>query len=83
MVDADSDFERSAPSPFSVVCFRFKGTDEENRRILETVNGSGEFFLSHTVLHGKYTLHLAIGNLGTTREHVRRAWAMVRRAAKV
>jgi len=62
-VDADPHFERAAPAPFSVVCFRYKGTDDENRRLLESVNASGEFFLSHTVLHGKYTLHLAIGIL--------------------
>jgi aromatic-L-amino-acid decarboxylase len=80
-VDADPRFERTAPSPLSVVCFRYKGTDDENRRVLETVNASGEFFLSHTVLRGKYTLHLAIGNMGTTRAHVMRAWEMVRRAS--
>lgn len=76
-VDADPRFERAAPSPFSVVCFRYKGSDDENRRLLESVNASGQFFLSHTVLHGKFTLHLAIGNLGTTREHVMRAWEMI------
>jgi aromatic-L-amino-acid/L-tryptophan decarboxylase len=82
-VDADPRFERAAPAPFSVVCFRYKGTDEENRRLLETVNASGEFFISHTVLHGKFTLHLAIGNMGTTREHVMRAWEMIRQAAPI
>ena len=81
-VDADPRFERAAPAPLSVVCFRYMGTDEENRRLLETVNASGEFFLSHTVLRGKYTLHLAIGNMGTTREHVMRAWETIRRAAQ-
>ena len=80
-VDADPRFERTAPAPLSVVCFRYKGSDDENRRLLETVNASGEFFLSHTVLRGKYSLHLAIGNMGTTREHVMRAWEMVRRTA--
>ena len=43
-------FERTAPAPFSVVCFRYKGTDDENRRILEAVNATGEVFLSGTVL---------------------------------
>ena len=80
-VDADPHFERSAPAPLSVVCFRYKGTDDENRRLLETVNATGEFFLSHTVLRGKFTLHLAIGNMGTTRAHVMRAWETVRRIA--
>jgi aromatic-L-amino-acid decarboxylase len=79
-VDADPNFERTAPAPLSVVCFRYKGTDDENRRLLEAVNASGEFFLSHTVLRGKFTLHLAIGNMGTTREHVMGAWEMVRRS---
>ncbi|MGA2136386.1 MAG: pyridoxal-dependent decarboxylase [Bryobacteraceae bacterium] len=81
-VDADPHFERTAPAPFSVVCFRYQGTDDQNRRILETVNAAGEFFLSHTVLRGKFSLHLAIGNMGTTRDHVMRAWESVRQAAK-
>jgi aromatic-L-amino-acid decarboxylase len=80
-VDADARFERVAPAPLSVVCFRYKGTDGDNRQLLEAVNASGEFFLSHTVLRGRYTLHLAIGNMGTTRDHVMRAWEMVRRAS--
>jgi len=79
-VDADPAFERTAPAPFSVVCFRYKGTDDENRRILEEVNATGEVFLSSTVLKGRYTLHLAVGNHGTTREHVQRAWELVKRA---
>jgi len=80
-VEADPRFELAAPTPFSVVCFRYRGTDDENRRLLEAVNASGEFFLSHTVLHGKFTLHLAIGNMSTTRDHVMRAWEMIRQAA--
>lgn len=80
-IDADSRFERTAPCPFSTVCFRRKGSDEQNRAILERVNASGEVFLSHTVLNGKYSLHLAIGNMGTTRRHVQRAWELVKESA--
>ena len=80
-VDADPAFERTAPAPFSVVCFRYNGTDDENRRILEEVNATGEVFLSSTVLKGRYTLHLAVGNHGTTRDHVQRAWELVKQAA--
>jgi len=80
-IDAHANFERTAPAPFSTVCFRYKGTDEENRAILERVNASGEIFLSHTVLRGQYCLRLAIGNMGTTRNHVQRAWELVQSAA--
>ena len=80
-------FEVAAPVPFSTVCFRAtpRGTGEEqdavNERVLSRVNESGEAFLSHTRLHGRYVLRLAIGNLRTTRAHVERAWDLIREAA--
>jgi aromatic-L-amino-acid decarboxylase len=77
-IDADPRFERVAPTPFSTVCFRCKDGDDANRAILDRVNASGEVLLSHTVLHGRYCLRLAIGNMGTTRDHVQRAWELVR-----
>ena len=80
-IDAHPQFERVAPAPFSVVNFRYKGTDDDNRRILEAVNATGEVFLSSTVLRGKYTLHLAIGNYGTKPQHVARAWELLRTEA--
>jgi aromatic-L-amino-acid/L-tryptophan decarboxylase len=81
IIDQDPRFERIAPVPFSVVCFRYKGTDEENRALLETVNATGEVFLSHTVLNGRVVLRLAIGNLGTTWADVERAWELLQKAA--
>jgi aromatic-L-amino-acid decarboxylase len=80
-VDDSSEFERAAPAPFSVVCFRAKGNDELNERLLQNLNSSGEIFLSHTRLDGRFTLRLAIGNLHTTETHVRRAWQLVREHA--
>jgi aromatic-L-amino-acid/L-tryptophan decarboxylase len=80
-IDAHANFERTAPTPFSTLCFRHKGTDEDNRKILERVNASGQVFLSHTVLRGQYCLRLAIGNMKTTRDHVQRAWELVQSAA--
>jgi aromatic-L-amino-acid decarboxylase len=81
-VDADPSFERMAPAPFSVVNFRYKGSDDDNRRILDCVNATGEVFLSGTVLKEKFTLHLAIGNFQTREAHVRRAWVLIRAAVR-
>ena len=80
-VDADPRFERTAPTPFSVVCFRLKGTDEQNKQIEERVNATGEVFISGTVLRGRYTLRIAIGNQATQRRHVQRAWELICEAA--
>ncbi len=82
LVDAHPDFERVAPVPFSVVCFRYKGTDDENKKILEEINATGRMFLSHTVLHGKVVIRLAIGNLATRWEDVQETWEALQAAAK-
>jgi aromatic-L-amino-acid decarboxylase len=111
-VDEDPDFERLAPTPLSVVCFRARpgahdrwwdaprtpgretpgrdtaGRDDEagaerldalNLELLKAVNASGEVYLSHTRLHGRYALRLAVGNIRTTERHVRRAWELLHR----
>jgi aromatic-L-amino-acid decarboxylase len=70
-----------APRPFSVVCFRREAPDEENEALLERVNATGEIFISHTRLNGRYVLRLAIGNERTTEADVRRAWDVIRSAA--
>jgi aromatic-L-amino-acid decarboxylase len=92
-VEASPDFELLAPVPFSVVCFRHhpNGLPENsepgaylkrlNEGLLESVNATGEVFLSHTQLNGKFTLRLAIGNLRTTEDHVRRAWELLQEHA--
>jgi aromatic-L-amino-acid decarboxylase len=81
LVEGDARFQIAAPHPFSVVCFRYKGSDADNKAILEAANATGEIFLSSTVLHGNVVLRVAIGNLGTTWQDVNRAWELVQKAA--
>jgi aromatic-L-amino-acid decarboxylase len=78
-VEDDPAWELAAPLRFSLVVFRRNGTDEENEAILERANRSGEMFLSHTRLNGRYLLRLAIGNARTTEEDVRHAWEVLNR----
>ena len=83
-VDESADFERLAPVPFSLVCFRANPSgfrdggeaqlDRLNERLLDEVNRAGKVYLSHTKIDGKFTLRLAIGNIRTRREHVKMAW---------
>ena len=89
-VDESPDFERLAPVPFSVVCFRLRprgsaASEPElealNARLLEAVNRGGEVFLSHTKLDGRFSLRLAIGHIRTTGRHVARAWELLRSEA--
>ena len=81
-VRAEPGWEVVAPRPFSLVCFRLDASDEENERLLERVNATGEVFLSHTRLAGRFVLRLAVGNYRTTEDDVRRAWDVLRREAE-
>ncbi len=88
-VDASDSFERLAPTPLSVVCFRARPPgavwsdetlDELNTRVLDDINATGEVFLSHTRLGGRVALRLAVGHIRTTEHHVRRAWELLNEA---
>jgi aromatic-L-amino-acid decarboxylase len=89
-VDDAPDWERLAPVPFSVVCFRacpqVEGESDDERRarldtlneaLMNNVNSTGEMFFSHTRLNDVFTLRLAIGNIRTSEAHVRRAWELL------
>jgi aromatic-L-amino-acid decarboxylase len=89
-VDAAPDWERLAPVPFSTVCFRYRAPgfasdeaalDAANVAIMDAVNRSGEVFLSHTRLGGRFTIRLAVGNLRTEARHIDRAWELLQAAA--
>jgi aromatic-L-amino-acid/L-tryptophan decarboxylase len=81
-VEASEDWELVAPQRFSLVVFRRVGTDEENEELHERANASGEVFINHTKLDGRYVLRLAIGNARTTEDDVRRAWNVLNREAE-
>jgi aromatic-L-amino-acid decarboxylase len=89
-VTADQDWEVLAPVPFSTVCLRWNPRrsgltearlDVANSAIMDVVNRTGEVFLSHTRLDGRFTIRVAVGNLRTEERHLARAWALLREAA--
>jgi len=80
-VEQTPEWELVAPRRFSLVVFRRNGSDEENEQLEERVNASGEIFITHTKLDGRYVLRLAIGNARTTEADVRRAWEVLNREA--
>jgi len=81
LITADARFELAAPVLFSLVCFRYRGSDRDNRALLDRINTSGRAFLSGTTLHGKFVLRLAIGNVATTQDDVRLTWDWIKSLA--
>ena len=78
---SSADFERTAPAPFSVVCFRADGVRRVQRAAARPHQRLGrDFPLAHQARR-RYTLRLAIGNLHTTERHVARAWTLIQELA--
>ena len=65
------------------MCFRYRGSDDDNRRLIERLNDSGLAFLSGNVLDGRFVIRYAIGNIGTTHEDVQAVWDKIRALAAV
>jgi len=80
-VEESADFELAVKPPLNLVCFRHVGGDGLNRSLLEKLNAGGEVYLTHTVLDGRFTLRLSVGQTHTEERHVERAWQLLREAA--
>jgi aromatic-L-amino-acid/L-tryptophan decarboxylase len=93
-VEESPDFELLAPVPFSTVCFRYRPAslagreaepavaaelDRLNLALMDAVNRSGEVFLSHTRLHDRFTIRMAMANLRATDGDLERVWSVVTR----
>jgi aromatic-L-amino-acid decarboxylase len=77
VLEREKGVEIAAPSPFSVVAFRWtspdltpRDADAANARILARINAEGRSFISHALVGGRYTLRVAIGNIRTERRHL-------------
>ncbi|MGH7497873.1 MAG: pyridoxal phosphate-dependent decarboxylase family protein [Gemmatimonadales bacterium] len=88
-IGARNDFEVMAPVPFGLVCFRYRpaGKSEEeldviNQRLLERVNATRRFHMTHTRLGGRYAIRIVIGQRTTAREHVEAVWREIELASK-
>ncbi len=77
-LEKDGRFEILAPVNFNLVCFRYLPPDisdegrinEINKTVLEAINDTGEAYITHTKLKGKYTLRFVAGQTRVEKEHI-------------
>jgi aromatic-L-amino-acid decarboxylase len=76
------DFECMAPVPLTTICFRAHphGVDDEgvlnqlNEQLMHVINRTGEVFLSHTKLRGRFVIRLVVSHLRVTEADLLRVW---------
>ena len=76
-VEADDRFELLVPRSLALVTFALEAGDDASRELLRQVNASGEAYLTHTAVHGRYAIRLAIGSVLTERRHVEAVWRLL------
>src|SRR6202521_3707380 len=91
-VSSDSRLELAAPAQLNLVCFRLRAADRAgqdradqdrtdqdraNQLLMERLNGTGDLYLTHTKLDGKFTLRFCVGQTNTQARHVERAWQRI------
>lgn len=83
----DQTFELGAPPSLALVCLRVRtgrGVEADNeatRAVMERVNATGDAFLTHTVVDGRYLIRVAIGVPTTERHHIQALWQALQAAA--
>ncbi len=80
-VAKDPRFEVVVPPPLNLVCFRFRGSDDANRELMDRLNRSGDLYLTQTRLNDRLVLRLSVGQTTSEERHVARAWARIREVA--
>jgi aromatic-L-amino-acid decarboxylase len=81
-VRAEAGFTLAAPPSLSLVCLRCDtghpaADDRTTREVLARVNASGQAFLTHTVVDGRYAIRVAIGGVTTGPDDVDALWKLL------
>ncbi len=82
---SNSSFELMAPRSMNLVCFRWtpasvhdvQTLNKLNNELMNKLNQSGQLYLTHTKVNGRFTLRMSIGQLNVTENHIREAWKMI------
>jgi len=74
-------FEIAAPAPLNLVCFRHKAGNSFNETLLNSLNETGNLYLTHTTLNGQYVLRFCVGQTHTEAHHVYQAWRQIQEKA--
>ena len=84
-IKADGRFELLAPVPLNLVCFWYNPEEETsleklnelNKLLEQNINSTGNAYITHTKLNGKYTLRMCIGQTNVEKKHVDAFWNLL------
>ncbi len=89
-IDEAPDFERMAPAPLNLVCFRYRPAgdhseeylDRINENLLHRLNAGGRILLTQTKLNGRYAIRMVAGNTEASLQEVLKGWELIQQTAR-
>jgi aromatic-L-amino-acid/L-tryptophan decarboxylase len=89
-IEESSDFEMHRPQNLTLVCFRYRpegisnpvDLNTLNEELMQKLNESGKIFITHTRVRGLVTLRMVVAQTRVTRDHVNRAWELIKETAR-
>ncbi|XP_052790248.1 aromatic-L-amino-acid decarboxylase-like [Mya arenaria] len=81
LVRSDERFEVVQKVVMGLVCFRLKGTNEVNEKLLKDINADGRIHMVPSIVKEVYFLRFAICASRTTSDDVRFAWNVIKELA--
>lgn len=74
LISADERFEILAPVTFNLICFTLKLGNQASEKLMKAANKSGKLYLSHTVINGRFSIRLVVGQTDVEEKDVLEAW---------
>jgi aromatic-L-amino-acid decarboxylase len=88
LVRSDDRFEVTDTRTVNLVCLRLREGDEATRALMNRINATGNYYVTHTMLPpehavapGALVIRVAISGTSTQERHVRGLWEMMRAGA--
>jgi aromatic-L-amino-acid/L-tryptophan decarboxylase len=78
-IAADPRFKLVAPVGMNLVCFQLHRGDKATQALINRLNASRHFFVSHTVLRNRFVIRVAIGNIRTRQTDVEDLWTAIQK----
>lgn len=82
LLKTDERFELIDEIRMGLVCFRLRGSNELNEKLLQTINHGREIFLTPSKVNDKFIIRFAICARTTNENDVFYSWSLIRQYAE-
>jgi aromatic-L-amino-acid decarboxylase len=82
-IESDNRLELAVPVTMGLVCFRVRRGDSATTELMRRINGTRDFFVSHTALGGKVIMRVAVGNVRTRQQDIEELWGSMQEILNV